>query len=196
MQKPDLLNSYQLLMRQSRKMGRAAARSLDVTKKFLTQDVPAPPPGRKPFNVFDRTAAKKTSDANLKKVVAESHEILVRARTVVLPNNLFSDSVVVDRTKVTITKSNFFWNAEVISIRIEDVLNVSTNAGPLFGSLTIASRVMSSTDHFTINYFWRKDAERLKCILQGYVIALHNKIDVQDLTLYELIDTLTDLGHD
>ncbi len=118
------------------------------------------------------------------------------AANTVFPLTLFPDTVVVDRTKVTITKRDFFWSSDVMSIRIEDVLNVSAGVGPFFGSLTIASRVMSTTDHFQINHFWRHDAIRLKHIIQGYVIAQHNNIDTAHLTKQELIDTLMELGSD
>ncbi len=135
------------------------------------------------------------SVANLKKVVAQAHEVLASANTV-FPLTLFPDTVFVDRTKITIIRRNFFWSSDVMSIRIEDVLNVSASVGPLFGSLTIASRVMSTTDHFQINHFWRNDAAHLKHIIQGYVIAQHNNIDTAHLTKDELIDTLRELGHD
>jgi hypothetical protein len=133
--------------------------------------------------------------ADLKKIVAQSHEILMSANTV-FPFTLFPDTVTVDRTKITITRRDFFWSSDVMSIRIEDVLNVAANTGPLFGSLTIASRVMSTVDHFRINLFWRSDAIRLKHMIQGYVIAQHNRIDTAHLDSEELIDTLIELGHD
>ncbi|RYF29223.1 MAG: hypothetical protein EOO17_02210 [Chloroflexi bacterium] len=132
---------------------------------------------------------------NLKKAVQQAHEVLARANTV-FPVTLFPDTVLVDRTKVTIIRRNFFWSEDVMSIRIEDVLNVSASVGPLFGSLTIASRVMSTTDHFQINHFWREDASHLKHIIQGYVIAQHNNIDTAHLSKTELIETLQELGHD
>ncbi|MFY9489173.1 MAG: hypothetical protein WAP35_10850 [Solirubrobacterales bacterium] len=131
----------------------------------------------------------------LYKIVSRSNEVLATA-TAVFPFDLFPDSVTLDRTKVTITKRSFFWSAEVISIRIEDILNISSGVGPFFGSITIASRVMSSEDHFTIDYFWRKDAIRLKHIIQGYVIAHHNDIKVSHLSKKEMIATLSELGHD
>lgn len=196
MDEPESLNPYQLLMRQSRKMGRVASGSLDATKTFLKQDVSTLRPSQLLKSTEEGVTVNEKTDDTLQEVVARAHEILAKAWTVILPTNLFSDSVVVDRTKVSITKRTFFWSAEVISIRIEDVLNVSTNVGPLFGSLTIASRVMSSTDHFTINYFWRSDAIRLKHILQGYVIALHNNIDIKNLSRDELTATLIELGQD
>lgn len=139
--------------------------------------------------------AQVDPSANLHKAVKQAHEILARANTV-FPITLFPDTVLVDRTKVTIIRRNFFWSEDVLSIRIEDVLNVSASVGPLFGSLTIASRVMSTTDHFQINHFWRDDASHLKHIIQGYVIAQHNNIDIAHLSKNELIETLQELGHD
>lgn len=144
----------------------------------------------------DSAADKEQKKVNdLKKIVKLSHEVLMTANTV-FPITLFPDTVTVDRTKITITRRDFFWSADVLSIRIEDVLNVSATVGPLFGSLTIASRVMSTTDHFVIRHLWRNDAIRLKHIIQGYVIAQHNKIDTAHLNTKELVDTLIELGHD
>jgi hypothetical protein len=131
---------------------------------------------------------------NLKKVVKQSREILALANTVILPMNIFPDTVMVDRTRITIVKRTFFWSADVISISIDDVLNVSTSVGPFFGSVNISSRVMNSTDHFQINYFWRKDAMHLKHIIQGYVIAHQNGIATDQLSCDQLIETLLELG--
>ena len=135
------------------------------------------------------------SRKDLRKIIEQSHEILASANTV-FPVTLFPDTVFVDRTKVTIIRRDFFWSSDTMSIRIEDVLNVSATLGPLFGSLTIASRVMSTIDHFQINHFWRGDAVHLKHIIQGYVIAQHNKMDITHLPKDELIKTLVEIGHD
>lgn len=222
--------AYDLLMRQSRKMGGLATRTYDVTKEFLKQDVSALHPDRILFGTSalrqlrekgkngikskDTTGSvgarasqgiregeerdSKTLDPreSLKHIVQKSHQILAGAQTVILPMNLFPDTVVVDRTKVTITKRSFFWTASVISIRIEDVLNVACSTGPIFGSLVISSRVMNSTDHYEIDYFWRKDALYLKQIIQGYVIAQHNRIETSHLERKDLVKTLLELGSD
>ncbi|MGK2896179.1 MAG: hypothetical protein ACSLEY_01055 [Candidatus Saccharimonadales bacterium] len=139
-------------------------------------------------------AAPRVYQRTVGSLIKQSHQVLAMASTVILPNNLFPDTVVIDRTKVTIIRRNFFWSSDTISIRIEDILNVAVGIGPLFGSLTISSRVMNSTDHYEINYFWRSDAIHLKHILQGYVIAFHNNTDLNDLGLEELISTLDELG--
>lgn len=135
------------------------------------------------------------SNGDLHKVIKQSHETLASANTV-FPMTLFPDTVFVDRTKVTIIRRDFFWSSDTMSIRIEDVLNVSATVGPVFGSLTIASRVMSTIDHFQIRHFWRNDAIYMKRIIQGYVIAQHNKIDTAHLSKQDLIETLLEIGND
>ena len=135
------------------------------------------------------------SGEDLHKVIKQSHETLASANTV-FPMTLFPDTVFVDRTKVTIIRRDFFWSSDTMSIRIEDVLNVSATVGPVFGSLTIASRVMSTIDHFQIRHFWRNDAIYMKRIIQGYVIAQHNKIDTAHLSKQDLIETLLEIGND
>jgi hypothetical protein len=132
----------------------------------------------------------------LKKIIQRSRETLAVAHTVILPVNLFPDTVTVDRTRITIVKRTFFWSADVVSIGIDDILNVSTSVGPFFGSLTISSRVMNSTDHYEIDYFWRKDAIYLKHVIQGYTIARRNNIATDELTRDQLIETLIELGRE
>ncbi len=204
------LTPYELLMRQSRKMGKLATKSYDVTKEFLKQDVSTLHPDKLLFGRpvapaadmeqgrnFQRNPAHTLdSHDSTRQIVEKSHQVLAAARTVILPINLFPDTVVVDRTKVTITKRSFFWSAEVITIRIEDVLNVTTSTGPFFGSLTISSRVMNSTDHYEINYFLRADAIHLKQIIQGYVICQHNQIETSHMEKQPLIDMLLEVGRD
>jgi len=199
--------NYNFLLRLSRRLGTVATKSsfINDVKSFLNQEITITPPERLFGSSLPKITLSKdtipskpdpeTKEKDLRKLVARSHELLMSANTV-FPISLFPDTVTVDRTKVTITRRDFFWSSDVLSIRIEDVLNVSASVGPLFGSLTLASRVMSTIDHFRITHLWRNDAIRLKQLIQGYVIAQHNKIDTAHLSKKELIDTLVELGHD
>ncbi len=207
---------YNFLLRISRKLGGVATKSslIQDIRGFMSQPITYDAPARwlgssvamlkgdeaSPVVTSPKTAVRaatpaKAKEKELKKIVEQSHEVLMAANTV-FPITLFPDTVTVDRTKVTIIRRDFFWSSDVMSIRIEDVLNVSASVGPLFGSLTVASRVMSTIDHFQINHFWRNDAIRLKHIIQGYVIAQHNNIDTAHLSRKELIDTIVELGDD
>lgn len=139
---------------------------------------------------------KKDKDAqDLEEVLVRSNQVLASAKSV-FPWTLFPDTIILDRTKLTIIKRDFFMTEDVMSIRIEDILNVSVAVGPIFGSITIATRVMSSTDHFTLRHFLREDVMHLKHMIQGYVIARHNNIACDHLTYDELIHTLRELGHE
>lgn len=137
----------------------------------------------------------ESNPALIKDMVKLSNEVLASAKTV-FPIDPFPDSVVLDRTTLNITKRTFFFSNDTLSIRIEDILNAKVNVGPFLGSLTIASRILSSEDHFTINNLWRKDAIHLKHMIQGYIIALHNEIEISHLNREELIETISELGHD
>jgi hypothetical protein len=203
---PQSSRSYNFLLRLSRRLGTVATKSSFIhdVKSFLNQEITIAPPERLLSSRLQKIIGNKQKDPtdasikkekDLRKLVERSHEVLMSVNTV-FPVSLFPDTVTVDRTKVTITRRDFFWSSDVLSIRIEDVLNVSASVGPLFGSLTLASRVMSTIDHFRITHLWRNDAIRLKHMIQGYVIAQHNKIDTAHLSKQELIDTLVELGHD
>lgn len=201
---PTSQHRYVFLVRLSRRMGTVATRSFMELRDFLQREIVVNPPDSRtagiPRVTLQRPASKSETTVNdeepkLEEVVRRSSEVLARANTV-FPLTIFPDTVVVDRTKVTIIRRDFFWSSDTISFRIEDVLNVSATVGPFFGSLTIASRVMSTTDHFQIRHLWRSDAVRLKHLIQGYVIAQHNRIDIAELPREELIETLTSLGHE
>jgi hypothetical protein len=157
-----------------------------ITDQNVTQDTKEVKAQKRA--VYDR-------DEKLKKILSESGDVLAKATTV-FPFSFFPDDIVVDRTKVTLTKRNFFFTSEVTSIRIEDILHVRVASGPLLGSLVLVVRILNSEDRYNINNFWKKDATHLKHLIHGYVIAQHNDIDTNHLPKDELISTLCRLGHD
>jgi hypothetical protein len=194
---PSRPSAYHMLTRQSKKMGVVATKAFGDLKQLLNYEIHLPPAaeqllGTRPRRPHATDLQAYNDVANLKETVKKTHEVLASVQTVAI----FPDKVIVDRTKITIIKRSFFWSADVISIQIEDILNVSSSVGPLFGSLTIASRVMSTTDHFQINFLWRRDAMYLKRIIQGYVSARQNHIAVDQLEGEELLEMLHELGHD
>lgn len=133
------------------------------------------------------------SALELAQTINHSHEILVTARTV-FPFTLFPDTVTLDRAKLTIAHREFFWTGEVMSIRIEDILNVTADVGPFFGSLKIYTRFFQNDKPYSVSFLRREDALRIKRILQGYVIALQKNIDCSTLPTPELAKMLDDLG--
>lgn len=139
-----------------------------------------------------RMTAAETRE-ELEQAIEGSNQVLARADTLL---TLFPDTMIVDRAKVTIIKRAFFRVAEVMSIRIEDILNATSTVGPFLGTVSVVSRVMNEDQTAHIGKFWRKDAKRLKRVIQGYVIALERGIDCTQLEVGELSDMLEKLGAD
>lgn len=176
-------------------IGRMAMTAATNVRDFLRKDVPTPSIGRRQVSEPAQITEVPNDVKDLKKMVYQSKEMIARVQTI-FPLTLFPDDIILDRTKITIIKRNFFWSADVISIRIEDVLNVSSSVGPFFGSVSISSRVMNSVDHFEVDRLWRSDAIEIKKLIQGYMIAKHSEVAIDDLPVEELVAMLEDLGDD
>lgn len=138
-------------------------------------------------------AKKQKATDELVHAVGSSHDILARATTV-FPLTLFPDTLTIDRAKITITHRDFMAAGEVISISIEDILNVAATVGPLFGSVSISTRFFDPNKPYKIDHFWRKDALKIKRIAEGYIIARQKDIDTSALSTPELSKLLDELG--
>lgn len=139
------------------------------------------------------SAQKSKAKEELESAVGRAHEVLVSATTV-FPFTLFPDTVTVDRGKISVAKRAFFRIGEVVSMRIEDILNVTASVGPFFGSITVHTRFFDQHKPYTVNYFWRDDALKIKRIVQGYIIALQKDIDCSVFGTKELAEMLDELG--
>ncbi len=142
-----------------------------------------------PFENIQKTKAQE----ELVQAIGDAHDILVRAKTV-FPLTLFPDTLTVDRTKLTITHRDFFKSAEVLSIQIEDILNVTATVGPVFGSVKLSTRFFDPDKPYTVDHFWRADALKVKRIMQGYMIARQKEVDCSALSTSELARLLDELG--
>lgn len=129
----------------------------------------------------------------LREAIQGSEEVLATATTVF---TLFPDTIVLDRTKLTITKRYFFKAAEVMSMRVEDLLNVSAHVDAFFGTIQIKGRAPGEGAQYTTGKYWRRDAVRFKRITQGYIIAMHREIDCTSISATELSGMLDRLGED
>lgn len=139
------------------------------------------------------TPEKSKAAQELVESIGDSHDVLVRAKTV-FPLTLFPDTLTIDRAKLTITHRDFFGAGEVLTISIEDILNVTATVGPFFGSVIIATRFFDLNKPYKVDHFWRADALKIKRIMQGYIIAKQKKIDCSALSTKELAKMLDELG--
>lgn len=139
------------------------------------------------------TSDKRHAEQELTQAIAKSNHPLAIATTV-FPFTLFPDTVLVDREKLTVAHRIFFRVAEVMSIRIEDILNVTADVGPFFGAIKISTRFFDPEKPYSVDFLWRGDALRIKRIMQGYIIAIQKNIDCSALSNKELSVLLDELG--
>lgn len=130
---------------------------------------------------------------NLVHLVNKASDVLANATTV-FPFTLFPDTLSIDREKLTIVHRTFYKVSEVMSIHTDDILNVTANIGPIFGSLVLSTRFFNTDKPYIINYFWREDALRLKAIVQGFIIAKQSGIDMNNIEARDLGLLLQKLG--
>lgn len=154
----------------------------------------APLPSPNAAATQTRAYEKYRVKERLQKAIGGAHEVLVTATTV-FPFTLFPDTITIDRTKLSVAHRVFFRVAEVMTLRVEDILNVTANVGPFFGSLIISTRFFDKEkEPYKINYLTRADALKIKRIMQGYIIAMRQKIDCSALSTVELARMLDQLG--
>ena len=133
------------------------------------------------------------SENALAKAIHDSGEILATATTVFAPQRTI---LILNRTKLVVEKKSPLGARKVMSVPIEDVLNVSASAGPFFGTVTFITKLAGPAKPHNIGLFWRKDTIKLKRIIQGYIIALQRKIDLNVVPTAELREMVYELGTD
>ncbi|HUC87876.1 MAG TPA: hypothetical protein VMR95_01880 [Candidatus Binatia bacterium] len=129
----------------------------------------------------------------LSRAVWDSDEVLVTADTT---SKLHRSTLTLNRAKLFAEKRSALGSIDDMSVRIEDVLNISATLGPISGTIKIATKFNTPGPPYSIGPFHRKDALKLKRIVQGYIIALQRKIDLNMVPTNELITQLYEIGED
>jgi hypothetical protein len=135
-----------------------------------------------------------TETDKLVSLAERSHDNLFVAKTV-FPFVLFTDSLKIDRQKLTIVHNSFFRTAQTASTEIKNIINVQTELGPLFGSMTITSKHFLNNTQ-SIQFLKRKDISAAQCLLQGFMIANRAHVDTSNIEKRQLLSLLSDLGQE
>ena len=142
---------------------------------------------------MDGSSQQSNSEQALQRAIWDSNEILVSAATIF---TLHKHTLTLNRTKLVAEKRSGLGSAEVLSVRVEDLLNSNAIVGPFWGSIKITTKFTKPGEPYTIGFFLRKDALSLKRIIQGHIIALQRSIDLSAIPTVELRTLLYKLGED
>jgi hypothetical protein len=123
-----------------------------------------------------------------------SQDNLFVAKTV-FPFIFFTDTLKIDRQKITIVHNDFLWKSQTASAEIKNIMNIQANVGPLFGSLIVTSKHFLNNTQ-TIRYLKKSDVTTAQRLLQGFIIAQRAKIDTDNIEREQLLRLLNDLGQE
>jgi hypothetical protein len=140
----------------------------------------------------DKPKEKVPSD-QLGHIAHEAQDILYEAVTV-FPFRLNTDTITIDREKVTVASRPFFGAVQVVSMQIKDLVSVIASTAPLFGTVTLAARIPIQDCPMEIHYLRREDTLNIKALLQGYIIAMEKGVDCDAMPLPQLKEYLYKIG--
>lgn len=140
-----------------------------------------------------RPLTAEEAKRELQDAIQDTDEELCRITT---PLQLFPAVATLNRTKLSIVKKRPFSETSLLSLPIENFLNITAEAGLIFGFLKIEKRFLAESETLRFGPFWRRDALKFATIAQGYIIALQRQIDMSSLSARELTETLKEIGKD
>ena len=140
----------------------------------------------------DETQTPHEDKIDLDEIARESHEELARFKAV-WPFDLFPDEIIINKSNVTIIRHFFFFVEEKIICHFDDLINTHLNIGPFFGSIGILSKYFTDGRE-DVQWFSRRDAERLHAILQGLLIARKEGVSLRQLPKETIIEKLYAIG--
>lgn len=134
------------------------------------------------------------------KVIAERQDIEMLRAESVFPFTFFPDTLIIDTTKITISKKQLFATEYITTIPLKDLGDVNVQTVVFLGSLTLKympqanSPGMNEAVEIRISNLRRKDAIRAKNILKGALVAKAEEIDIAKLSPEEIQDVLQKFG--
>ena len=145
-------------------------------------------------------AKEKETNRQRFKTITERHDIeLLRAESV-FPFTIFTDTIIIDTTKISIAKRQLFSTEYIITIPLKDLGDVNVQTVLFLGSLFIKYMPQSTSPgmlepvNVRIPNLRREDAIKAKNILKGVLVAKAEEIDIAKLSPQEIEEVLHKFG--
>lgn len=104
-------------------------------------------------------------------------QILFSTRSI-FPFQVFPDRYILEENGLYIVKKLFFGMAWTEMFPIKDIATARLYSGPFFSSITIHFRMSLPVRSFQLRNLWKKDALRMKEILDGLILKQNQSINV------------------
>jgi len=123
----------------------------------------------------------------------EADQLPLVSVSTVFPFDLFPNKIVVDRSKITLVRNTFFFTHQVESFMIKDLMSVIVESSLFFATIKLVDRFFTD-DPTEIRYLFKSDAEKIRTVVHGLMIAASGDVNVEKVPRGVLVDNLEKLG--
>lgn len=106
--------------------------------------------------------------------------VLFRTKTV-FPFDFFPDDLVIDSEKVSVIIRDFFGSAQIHSVPIKHISDLSVDHSLFFATLHILPGRVFQNQVMSIRHLKKRDAIRARNIIQGLIIADRENVAVDSI---------------
>ena len=132
-----------------------------------------------------------TDQHRLEDMMSKSNRIIISISSM-FPWDIFTSSVNVEETRVTIIHRQFF-ASQVHSVDIKNISNIFIDTFLFFTTLTIVSKTFEE-NNVKVMKLRKKEADQARRIIEGLRMFIEKDIDTSKYTTKELIDKLDELS--
>lgn len=149
--------------------------------------------------VVEDAKEEKAAKTKLEQLDKREKIVLFKTNTF-FPFDLFPDTLIIDTSKISIIKKEFFASHNVITINLKDLVDVEAETALFLGNIIITylPRVetigMIKPTIATVRLLKKNDALRANYILKGILVARREKIDITKISAEDLIKTIERFG--
>lgn len=134
-------------------------------------------------------ATKKESDKQtVDDLVKKSNRIIISISSKIFPWDFFPDTIVVEESRVTFVFRQFL-ASQSHSVDIKDISNVFIESSLFLATLQVVSQTFIQND-IKIVHLRRKQAEKVRRIIEGLRTFIQNNIDTSNYEIEELIEKI------
>ncbi len=145
------------------------------------------------ITTFQRRSRKTEATRKLEHLADEAPMTLMKFSSV-FPFDILPTSVVLEKTKVTVTKPFFIGSNDIRNILINEISHVEVTTSLWFATMRIISTIPNSQP-IVINHLWKEDALQAQRIISGLMIGLREEVDLSEVPAADLKRNAERLGH-
>lgn len=141
-------------------------------------------------NIKNQAQKKAVDKQIIDDLVKKSNRCIISVSSL-FPWNIFPNTIEVEEGRVTFITRQFM-SSQSHSVDIRDISNVFLESSLFFATLQIVSRTFIK-NNIKMMYLNKKEAEKVKMVIEGLRIFLDKEIDTSNYEVGELIDKLGEL---